>query len=111
MSDYHEDEHLEMLRRLLGDDTSIERVQRELHAFHFGDRAAAATVEALMHVLRTRGPKALKEAWVQTRLAMLAEEQLHEVAARLQKLKPEIAKAWTTAEIERLTETWIACHA
>jgi len=74
-------------------------------------RAAASTVEALMLGLRERGTPALKELKVRRRLGELSESQLHEVGARLQALKPEIARAWTAADIERLVETWVAHHA
>jgi len=75
------------------------------------DWAAASTLEALMWVLRTRGPAALKETWVERRLTMLSELQLREIGARLRRLKPEIARAWIDEDIKRLAEAWVARHA
>jgi hypothetical protein len=103
-----EPERLRRLRRLLADNVSFEQVWRELNTLK--DRAAASTVEALMLGLGERGTAALKEAPVRQRLDQLSEAQLHEVCARLQKLKPEIARAWSPDEIERLVEAWAADH-
>ena len=61
-----------------------------------------ATVEALMLGLHERGVAALNEPKVESRLAALSDVQLLEVATRLQKLKPEIARAWNGDEIETL---------
>jgi hypothetical protein len=61
-----------------------------------------ATIEALMLGLRERGVAALNEPDTQRRLADLSKGQLVEVATRLQKLKPEIAQAWTDNEIKTL---------
>jgi hypothetical protein len=60
------------------------------------------TIEALMLGLRERGVAALKEPDTQRRLAELSKGQLVEVATRLQKLKPEIARAWTDNEVKTL---------
>jgi hypothetical protein len=65
-------------------------------------RAPAATVEALVHSLRERGVWALTETAVKLRLAELTNDQLLEVAGRLQRLKPEIARAWTPDEVKQL---------
>jgi hypothetical protein len=65
-------------------------------------RAAASTVEALMFGLRERGVAALQEIVVQQRLADLGDDQLIEVAGRLQRLKPEIARAWSDDDIATL---------
>jgi hypothetical protein len=73
-------------------------------------RAAGSTVDALLFSLRA-GVAALGKPETQRRIGELSEEQLHEVGGRLQRLKPEIARAWTVADIERLVETWGACHA
>jgi len=105
-----EDDYLDFLRELMADDVSLERAYYAIHAKHFEGRAAAATVEALMYSLRQRGTAALKEAQTQRRLAALSEEQLREVAARLQRLKPHIAKAWSGDEIDHLLETWDLLH-
>ena len=61
-----------------------------------------ATVEALTFALRERGVAALTEPKVQSRLVELSDGQLLEVATRLQKLKPEIARPWNGDEIETL---------
>jgi hypothetical protein len=61
--------------------------------------AAACTVEALMFGLRERGTTALTEPKVQMRLADLDDDHLIEVAGRLQRLKPEIAQAWSDEDI------------
>jgi hypothetical protein len=73
------------------------------------ERAAASTVEALIYSLRERRTAALAERDTRRRIGELSEEQLHEVGARLQALK--IVRTWTTADIERLVETWVARHA
>jgi hypothetical protein len=72
--------------------------------------AAASTVEALMLGLRERGTKALVGSKVVRRLSELSEEQLHEVCGRLQRLKPEIARAWEPDEITVLLDAWNVCH-
>jgi hypothetical protein len=63
------------------------------------------TVEALMFSLRSRGTAALTEPDWRRRLSGLCEAQLLEVAVRLQKLKPEIAPAWTEEQIKTLVKT------
>jgi hypothetical protein len=76
---------------------------------HF-DRAGRAhgapkpTVEALMFDLRERGVKALEESATKRRLSELSDQQVIEVGNRLQRFKPEIARAWTAAEVETLFE-------
>jgi transposase len=65
-------------------------------------RAAAATVEALMYSLRTRGVWALTEPATKRRLAELSDAQVDEVGTRLQRLKPHIARAWTADEVKQL---------
>jgi hypothetical protein len=89
-------------RRLLElpEHTSFEAIWRELNTIK--GRAAASTVEALMLGLRERGTAALSEAKVQRRLFELSDQQVIEVGNRLQKLKPEIARAWTAAEVQAL---------
>jgi hypothetical protein len=71
--------------------------------------AAASTIEALMFALR-RGGEALTNPNNQRRLSELSETQLHEVCARLQNFKPEIARRWTTDEIEVLATIWSGSH-
>jgi hypothetical protein len=90
-----QNQDLARLRRQLADDISIT-------ANHFKGRAAASTVEALMFSLRERGIPALDEPDTRRRLSQLNDSQLLEVAARLQKLKPEIARAWSADEVETL---------
>jgi len=70
-----------------------------------GHGAPQTTVEALMFAMRS-GAKALSEPSNQRRLKELSEAQLHEVCARLQKFKSNIARAWTQAEIEGLVTIW-----
>jgi len=55
-----------------------------------------------MFSLRERGTKALAEMDTKRRLSELSDQQVIEVGNRLQKLKPEIARAWTKAEVETL---------
>jgi hypothetical protein len=62
-------------------------------------RAAETTVEALMYSLRQRGVRALDETDTRRRLAELSDEQLVEVGARLRRLNPEIAAAWTADQV------------
>jgi hypothetical protein len=105
------DPHLELLRKLTANDVSLERVWHELNTAHISGHAASSTVEALMYSLRERGTKALDEPETFRRLSELSDEQLRDVAVRLQRLKPEIAKAWTPAEIEVLTIVRSKAHA
>jgi hypothetical protein len=67
-----------------------------------GHGAASSTIEALMYSLQARRTAALKEPDTRHRLAQLNEDQLVEVASRLQKLKPNIAQAWADQEIAEL---------
>jgi hypothetical protein len=103
-------EKLSWLRSLMDDNVTLEHAYHEIHRRHFEGRAAASTVEALMLGLRERGTAALKETPVQRRLEALSESQLHEVCERLQRLKPEIARAWTADEVVTLVEAWAVCH-
>jgi hypothetical protein len=64
--------------------------------------AASLTLEAVMYSLRKRRTGALKEPDTRHRLAQLNEDQLVEVASRLQKLKPNIAQPWSDQEIAEL---------
>src|SRR6516165_4096733 len=52
---------------------SIEALMAHFDRVRRRHGAPAAAVEALMWVLRTRGPAALKETWVERRLTMLSE--------------------------------------
>jgi hypothetical protein len=69
-------------------------------------RVAASTVEALMYSLRSRGVAALAEPDCQRRLSELNDDQVREVSTHLQKLKPEIAQAWSPEELRRLAMIW-----
>jgi hypothetical protein len=53
--------------------------------------APASTVEALMYSLRAGGAT-LASAHTRRRLSELTEAQLHEVSARLQALRPHVAR-------------------
>jgi hypothetical protein len=64
--------------------------------------ALEVTVEALMFSLRERGTKALEESATKRRLSELSDQQVVEVGDRLQKLKPEIARAWSSIEEVKL---------
>ena len=55
-----------------------------------------------MYSLRERRTAALKETETRRRLTEISEQQLVEVADRLQKLKPQIAQPWSEQEIARL---------
>jgi hypothetical protein len=90
------------LTRLMDPAVTFEQAKREISG---KNRAAASTVEALMFELRG-GTKALSEPVVRRRLAELSEQQLRDVGARLQRLKPEIANAWSAAEIPNLISVW-----
>ena len=63
---------------------------------------ASSTIEALMYSLRARRTAALKERDTRHRIAQLNEDQLVDVASRLQKLKPNIAQPWSDQEIAEL---------
>ena len=105
---YHvpdDDDKLVWPRELLDDSVSLAAAYYRIQQHHFAGRAAASTIEALMLGLRERGTAALKR-----RLDALSEAQLHEVCDRLQKLKPEIARAWTAHELVELVELWAAGH-
>jgi len=64
--------------------------------------APQPTLEALMYSLRERGTKALEEAATKRRFSELSDRQIIEVGDRLQKLRPQIARAWSTEEVRRL---------
>jgi hypothetical protein len=94
-----EPERLAQMRRLLSDNVSLDRAWYELNR---RDCAAPATVEALMFSLRSRGVGALGGSDTRRRLSELNAAQLREVALRLRKLKPKIARAWSPKEVEVL---------
>jgi hypothetical protein len=91
---------LKRLRRLLEDNVSLERAWTELNQVTEG--APEPTIEALMYLLRSRGVKALEEPDTKRRLAQLSDRQIIEVGERLQRLKPHIARAWTTEDVKIL---------
>jgi hypothetical protein len=66
--------------------------------------APQRTVEALTFGLRERGTKALEEPATKRRLSELSDRQVIEIGDRLQKLKPEIARAWSPEEIKLLLQ-------
>ena len=89
-------------------ETSIEALMAHFDRNRRAHGAPQTTVEALMLGLRERGAKALSESVVQRRLSELSDNQVIEVGHRLQRLRPEIARAWTAAEVEILFEARIA---
>jgi hypothetical protein len=68
-------------------------------------RAAESTIDALMYSLR-RGPGALSDRFTMSRASELSEQQLVDVAARVQKFKPHIAPAWAPDQVEILIAAW-----
>ena len=62
-------------------------------------------VEALVFGLRD-GIDALKDRSNQRRLGELNDEQMRDVAARVQKFLPRIAPAWKPADVEALLTLW-----
>jgi hypothetical protein len=64
-------------------------------------RAAASTVEALMYSLRF-GVQALDKHETLGRLRELSDEQMREVAVRVQRFQSHIAPAWKTEDVEVL---------
>ena len=93
---------LHRIRALLAPEISLTRAYAEISARHTRDRAAP--VEALMYSLRERGVKTLDEPDTRRRLVQLDDSQALEVAGRLQRLKPEIAPAWSADEVEQLLQ-------
>jgi hypothetical protein len=94
-------------RRLRDEDFLLERAWSEIN--DAPARAAASTIEALMFSLRGGGA-ALACPHARRRLSALTEAQLHEVSARLQKIDPNIARAWTPIEVELLVAVWSDLH-
>lgn len=87
--------------RLLDDRVSIHQAWSEFNKRRSVAGAAEWTVEALMFSLR-KGVDALTHPDTLRRLSQLDEQQLLQVMTRLQKFEPEIATAWTPAEVEVL---------
>jgi hypothetical protein len=94
-------------RRLLDAKVSLEHAWSEMQGLR--GRAAASTVEALMYALRAGGT-ALTCPHTRRRLSELSEAQLHEVSARLQRFRPNIARPWTPVEVEMLVAIWVDLH-
>jgi hypothetical protein len=106
-----EPEKLRHLRKLMDDSISCERAWDETNraARARYNAAPQPTVEALMYALR-RGGAALTDPNNARRLSELSEAQLHEICARLQNLKPKIARPWTAEEVEALVAIWWTSH-
>ena len=102
----HDSAEIVRTRRLF-DEVSLERAWSEIN--DAPAKAAASTIEALMFSLRAGGA-ALACPQARRRLAELTETQLHEVCARLQKIDPNIARAWTPIEVELLVAVWSDLH-
>jgi hypothetical protein len=64
--------------------------------------APQRTVEVLMWSLRERGTKELEQSATKRRLSETSDDQVIEVGNRLQRLRLEIARALTAAEVETL---------
>jgi hypothetical protein len=75
-------EQIARFRRLLSDNTSLDRVWRELNE-HRDRPAPQATFDALLYELRTLGIAVLKNPSCRRRLADLSDPQLREVLAAL----------------------------
>jgi hypothetical protein len=101
----HPDSELEFRRDLLARELSLDATYNAIHARWRAKGAAARTIEALTLALR-RGVGALKDSSNQRRLSELNDAQLREVATRLQRFEPHIARAWTPAEVETLILLW-----
>jgi hypothetical protein len=99
------DPDLDRFRRLLDPDVSFQQAEREINAPWRSQGAAAATVDALVFELR-RGLHAIKHPDNQRRLSELNDEQMREVAARMQILMPHIAPAWQSADVAALISLW-----
>jgi len=96
-----EPERLKQLRGLLEDSTSFPQPYYKINARR-DSGAPPPTVEALTFSLRERGVKALEEPATRWRLSELGDPQVIEVGNRLQRLRPEIARAWTAKQVEIL---------
>jgi conjugal transfer/entry exclusion protein len=75
-----------------------------------GNAAAHSTMDALMYSLRS-GTAALSREDVRHRLAALDEKQMRDVCTLLQKRNPNVAKSWTSDEIECFVTARAARHA
>jgi len=105
-------EEVQRLRRLLPRSVTVERAYAELNHYAELKRrgcAPAATIEALMYGLSIRNTAALREPEVRERLARLSQDQLYEIADRLQRLDHKVmrkraptARPWMADEIKQL---------
>jgi hypothetical protein len=82
----------------MADGVSLDQAWRELNN---PPGAAQSTVEVLMFSLRN-GIGALGHPNTLRRLSELSDAQLHQVAVRVQKFKPQIARAWTAQDVQVL---------
>lgn len=71
--------------------------------------AAASTVQALMHSLRS-GAAALDRADVRQRLSQLNGSQLKAVCAGVRKFLPDIATPWSEADSKSIAGLWRQLH-
>jgi hypothetical protein len=95
-------ERLAHLRRLMADDSSMDRTWHKLEA----DRTVPkATVDALMFSLR-RGINELTQPITLRRLSTLDEYQLEDVCLRVQAFQQRIAPAWSAADVDLLISAW-----
>jgi hypothetical protein len=94
---------------LLDPKVSLEQAQHRPIEHHESRRTANTTIEALMYALR-RGGTALADPNNARRLSELSEAQLHGLCARLQNLKPTIARPWSAEEVEALVAIWWNTH-
>jgi hypothetical protein len=100
------DPKIERLRELMDEGVSLDRACAVLNGNH---GAAASTIEALLLGLHERGAAALKQPRVRARLAQLSNDQVVDVAERLQRIKPEVAQAWDDDHINELFEARKRC--
>ena len=97
-----EPKRLARLRRLMADDSSIDRAWHELEA----DRTPPkATVDALMFSLR-RGINELTRPSTLRRLSTLDEYRLEDVCLHVQAFQQRIAPAWSAADVDLLISAW-----
>jgi len=100
-------EEIARLRRLIDDNVSLERAQREVSGRRSG--AAASTVEALVFGLRD-GIEVLARPDTQRRVSDLDQKQLEDVCVRIQAFHPKIAPAWPTEDVDLLISLWRKRH-
>jgi transposase len=74
---------------------------------HNSNSAAQSTIYALLYSLRS-GAAVLSRQDVRQRLALMNDQQIHEICSLLQKRDGRIAPCWSDSEIEKLLEVWTA---